>query len=609
MDIPDDNLNKNILNRKNINNEDIITQNRKVKIEMRLEIRKKRVQNILFKKRYQNYNINPNNLSIISSSNKKEIKENNNEKSIPVPPFLIDEKLKSPETIEKIMKEENFKTIFSFINEIYNPNNFNIEKLKYGLFLLDLKLYLLPSDSVVNTLEILKYNFIDIVNKLLSYSMKEINENDSNDKILSYTYHILANFSFFAKNEEILFLSDNTFLNYHKFFLKNCSNNTIIKRILELIYNLCIVNPNTTYELFNFSNNEFVKIFEESAIKSKKNIKHSHTKIITDIYNCYINILYNNLSESEIIYKYLNINVLGKIYLDVLRLIIINENIHNEVEKIRDLKDEIFSNVIYTISSIYKILFKTNNIDYLCNIILGEGDTLGMLKYILDYDYKENPENIHDLCKIFIYLIKCDTYCNNLNIKKKIEELIDDINPDEIFQVVSNFLQESYVDKIKQKLIGVILALCENENYYRDLFCSVINPVNVLINHIYSPDYKIRKKILKAFETLTSKLELHVSNELVKNNIFSSLKNLIDPNNSFCCDEEIILMGLNIIDYLLQIGKIMQDMGGSQNNNTLICFENNGGKEMIERLMNNKSKNVYDKAVLIMNNHFNSMDL
>ena len=50
--------------------------------------------------------------------------------------------------IKQIRKEINsFKNIFNYINEIYKDNNFQIDVLKYGLFLLNEKLLKLIDDN------------------------------------------------------------------------------------------------------------------------------------------------------------------------------------------------------------------------------------------------------------------------------------------------------------------------------------------------------------------------------------------------------------------------------------------------------------------------------
>ena len=69
-----------------------------------------------------------------------------------------------------------------------------------------------------------------------------------------------------------------------------------------------------------------------------------------------------------------------------------------------------------------------------------------------------------------------------------------------------------------------------------------------------------------------------------------------------------ILSCLNIIYNLLTVGDIIKSLGGKTNNN-LSSFEYYGGREMIEKLMNSKSKNIYEKALIIYNNYFNKNEI
>ena len=95
---------------------------------------------------------------------------------------------------------------------------------------------------------------------------------------------------------------------------------------------------------------------------------------------------------------------------------------------------------------------------------------------------------------------------------------------------------------------------------------------------------------------------------MVKNKIFNKLKYIDDHNCSFCCEENMILSSLNIIYNLLVVGDIIKSFGSKINNN-LNSFECYGGREMIEKLMNNKSKKIYEKALVIFNEYFNKNEI
>jgi hypothetical protein len=261
---------------------------------------------------------------------------------------------------------------------------------------------------------------------------------------------------------------------------------------------------------------------------------------------------------------------------------------------------------------IYKISFKSNKIELLSKFILSNY-TKKAIELLLDYNYIDSPENITDFCRVIYYIIKCESNCNDLNTKKQLESFIKEINNGnmndyEIIFIVVTLIQKNYTNRIISKLINVLIALCESETFYLNLFESLSNPILILINNINCPNYKLRKKVLTALEKLTDKQELKICNELVRNQIFNKIKYIVDPDYSFCGEENMILSCLNIIYNLLVVGDIIKSFGGKMNNN-LNSFEYYGGREMIEKLMNSKSKNIYEKALIIYNNYFNKNEI
>ena len=584
-------------------NEDIVDTIKEEKEKNRISLRKKKIQNLIMTKRYLDnysnidYNINHKNNNSKSNANK--------EYMFDISTLLINEELKKKDTIEGILLEKNFHTIFNYINEIYKKNNFQIDILKYGLFLLNEKLlrYNNNEDNInkkdnnsqlINVL--IKFNIEDILIKLLTFSMNEIKNEDKDHLILNVAYQILVNYSFLANEYQLKFLISDNAIKFHLFFLKFSSEEQNIENILRMIYNILLYNIIYITIFFNYNNHELIKILNDyisSAIKSNKN---KIIEKILDIYFCYIEIIEENIKENS---KYMNQKILNEIYLAALESIYIkNENI--------------FSNSIYLIGTIYKILYKTNNINFLSELILRNNDTKSMMIYILDYDFSNSAQNIIYFCNIFCYLIKCESYSDNLEIKKQLEKFIKEINSshdlkgDEIIIITVSLIQRNYTIKIFSKLINVLIALCDSETFYINLFESLSNPILLLINNIDCRIYKIKKKVLIALEKLTEKQQLKLSNELVKNHIFNKIKYAIDPHDSYCRDEEIIIICLNIIKNLLAVGDIMQSLGGK--NNTLEAFENYGGKEMIEKFLVNKNKKIYDKALEIYNGYFNVKD-
>ena len=584
-------------------NEDIVDTIKEEKEKNRISLRKKKIQNLIMTKRYlDNYSNIDNNINHKNNNSKSNA---NKEYMFDISTLLINEELKKKDTIEGILLEKNFHTIFNYINEIYKKNNFQIDILKYGLFLLNEKLlrYNNNEDNInkkdnnsqlINVL--IKFNIEDILIKLLTFSMNEIKNEDKDHLILNVAYQILVNYSFLANEYQLKFLISDNAIKFHLFFLKFSSEEQNIENILRMIYNILLYNIIYITIFFNYNNHELIKILNDyisSAIKSNKN---KIIEKILDIYFCYIEIIEENIKENS---KYMNQKILNEIYLAALESIYIkNENI--------------FSNSIYLIGTIYKILYKTNNINFLSELILRNNDTKSMMIYILDYDFSNSAQNIIYFCNIFCYLIKCESYSDNLEIKKQLEKFIKEINSshdlkgDEIIIITVSLIQRNYTIKIFSKLINVLIALCDSETFYINLFESLSNPILLLINNIDCRIYKIKKKVLIALEKLTEKQQLKLSNELVKNHIFNKIKYAIDPHDSYCRDEEIIIICLNIIKNLLAVGDIMQSLGGK--NNTLEAFENYGGKEMIEKFLVNKNKKIYDKALEIYNGYFNVKD-
>ena len=593
-------IDKKFQKRFNMFNDDI-NETKEEKELNRINLRKKKIQNIMMCKRYfDNYSNIDNNLNHKNNINNNNSQKKENEYMIDISSFLIKEELKKKETIDSILSEQNFNTIFDYINEIYKENNFQIDILKYGLFLLNQKLLNctdIENEEDKNKIidDITKFNLEDIIIKLLNFSMNEIKNKDNNDIILNLAYQILVNYAYLGNEKQLLFLINDNLIKFHLFFLKYSSNEQILINIMRMIFNICTDNESITNKLFDYNNYELIKLLNDYISSGVKSNKKIIVNKILDIYSCYVNILKYNYNYDS---KYINLTILEQIYLASLEAIFMNSK-------------EVYSNCIYLIGSIYKILFKTNNIDILGKYIFNNINTKSMANYILDYDYSDSAENINDFCNIICYIIKCETYSNDLNIKKQLEKFINEINSnningDEIIIIVTSLLQKNYTKKIKSKLINVLIALCDSETFYINLFESLSNPILILINNINCPDYKIRKKVLIALEKLTEKQELKISNELVKNQIFNEIKNVIDIDSSYCGKEDMIISCLNIIHNLLIVGDIIKSFGGK--NTTLIALENYGGKEIIEKLLNHESKNIYERASVIIKEYFNNKD-
>ena len=602
-----DDIDKRFENRYHLFNSNTINSYKEEKELNKINLRKKKIQNLIMRKRYYD---DYSHISFNNNHNKTNKKTTN---IIDISSFLINDELKTKEAVEKIISENSFKSIFSYINEIYKDNNFQIDVLKYGLFLLNEKLLKFIDDNdddkakevdneqvEINNNKIIKElienNIQDILIKLLTFSQNEIKNKDNETIILSLAYQILVNYTYLSNENQLNFLIADDILKIHLFFLRFSSEEHNIINILRMLYNIFVIyNIPSLDKLLCFNNYELINILNEyisSGVTSKNYIIIDK---ILDIYSEYLLSIYYDLEDI----KDINIKIFDEIYEATLQSIFCNNK-------------NIFSNCLTIIGNLYKICFKLNKIDFLSKIILNS-NTKPVIKYILDYNYVDSAENIIDLCKIITHIIKCETYCNNLNTKKQLEQFIieinnNDMNDYEIIFIITNLIQKNYTNKIMTNLVNVLIALCDSGTFYMNLFESLSNPIIILINNINCPNYKLRKKVLTALEKITDKKELKISNQLVKEQIFNQLKYIIDPDSSFCGEEKMIISCLDIINNLLEVGEIMKSFGSKINNN-LDSFKFYGGKEILEKLMNNKNKNIYEKALAIYNKYLSKNEI
>lgn len=597
-------IDKKMQKRYNMINEDIVNIAKEEKEKNRINIRKKKIQNLMMRKRYfeiySNNGFNTNK----KNDNNKNIK--NSDYIIDISSFLIKEELKKKETIQKILLEKDYKTIFEYINEIYKEKNFQIDYLKYGLFLLNEKLLKYTNNenqwNHINNEEnskiideLIKNNIKDIILKLLSFSMNEIKKKDNDDIILNLAYQILVNYSYLANEHQLSFLINDNLLNFHLFFLKYSSEEQNLLNIMRMIFNICLDNNINLNNIFIYNNNELINLLNDYISSGVKTNKYFIVEKILNIYGAYLDFIKMNFKDKK---EDINLKIIEEIYLTTLQSIFMNNK-------------KVYSYSIFVIGLIYKILFISNNINTLSEFILKYDNTKSMVRYILDFDYQFAGEDINDFCKIIYYIIKCESYSNDLTTKKQLEKFIkeinnNNINGDDIIIAITSLFQRNYTSKITSKLINVLIAFCDSETFHITLFENLSNPILILINNINCREYKIRKKVLIALEKLTEKHELKINNELVRLQIFNELKYIIDPDNSYCRDIDMIITCLNIIYHLLVVGGIIKSFGGK--NNILETFENYGGKEVLEKLLNHKNKNIHDKALALINEYFNDKE-
>ena len=566
---------------------------------------REKIYNNMRKTRIRNEIFNVKNISPEKSGNNI---ANNND--IIIENLNIDPQLKNEKYINEIISSNNFDEIFKYIKEIYNNKSFNIDLIKYGLFLLNEKLLNLENNNlIVNECNFINnYNFKEIITLLFEYSKNENKKIDYDPIILNLTYQILANLCYYyPNNEEILFLFDDKFLELHIYFFDLTSEKDTIKNILLISFNICCDNNEIINKILTFDNKRFFNLLIE-YINNYQN-DNEIIEIILDLFIFYIN-LFNN-------YK-------TKIKKEKDGLIEMKDNTincdWNIVENIYDIsllllytkQNTIFTNALYLISVILKKIYKSNNIE-LVGKFINDNNTKSMIIFILEKDYKNITQSLIFLSDIIKYIIKLHSksWISNelkLNIINLITDIQQNLNEnDEIIDIFIYLLTTKKLklkEKIKIKLIEVISAFLQNEYFFKDIIeYNKDDLLEIILNYINSSNYDIRKKIIKIVNNITNKRDFLLTDYLVKNKIIYYIKNAIDPTITYCNDEKLILCALKIINNLLSIGELFKKLHGI--NSILVNFENIGGKELLDNLLCNKSEYVYNASLEIIERYFN----
>ena len=566
---------------------------------------REKIYNNMRKTRIRNEIFNVKNISPEKSGNNI---ANNND--IIIENLNIDPQLKNEKYINEIISSNNFDEIFKYIKEIYNNKSFNIDLIKYGLFLLNEKLLNLENNNlIVNECNFINnYNFKEIITLLFEYSKNENKKIDYDPIILNLTYQILANLCYYyPNNEEILFLFDDKFLELHIYFFDLTSEKDTIKNILLISFNICCDNNEIINKILTFDNKKFFNLLIE-YINNYQN-DNEIIEIILDLFIFYIN-LFNN-------YK-------TKIKKEKDGLIEMKDNTincdWNIVENIYDIsllllytkQNTIFTNALYLISVILKKIYKSNNIE-LVGKFINDNNTKSMIIFILEKDYKNITQSLIFLSDIIKYIIKLHSksWISNelkLNIINLITDIQQNLNEnDEIIDIFIYLLTTKKLklkENIKIKLIEVISAFLQNEYFFKDIIeYNKDDLLEIIFNYINSSNYDIRKKIIKIVNNITNKRDFLLTDYLVKNKIIYYIKNAIDPTITYCNDEKLILGALKIINNLLSIGELFKKLHGI--NSILVNFENIGGKELLDNLLCNKSEYVYNASLEIIERYFN----
>ena len=101
-------IDKRMQNRYNIFNSNSINLNKEEKEMNRVNLRKKKIQSLMMRKRYYD------DYSHISFNNDNTKTNKKRKNIIDISSFLINDELKTKEVVQKIISENSFKTIFNY---------------------------------------------------------------------------------------------------------------------------------------------------------------------------------------------------------------------------------------------------------------------------------------------------------------------------------------------------------------------------------------------------------------------------------------------------------------------------------------------------------------
>ena len=547
----------------------------------KLNLRKKTINKIIEKKRLQ----------INSEEDLEFSKKPAKLGNIDLTNLNIPEEYKFSNKIREIIHKISNEEIFNFINEIYNLENYNGDKLIYGLSLLNYKLDKEDKSYIVLD-DILKRNFSEIIEKLLKFSKKEIQTNDEDDKLLDLTYCILINFSFHGNKDECEFLIKEQFLEYHYFFLEKSSNDEIINNIIIFLNNLCITSQYFANLIFSYKEEIFLKLLNDYIISSLNTKKTSLLKQIVDLYDSYLKNWKGPMEDSNEFP--VNISIcenLFKIFCELINI------------------DATFEKSVWGLGFLHKILYKYNHLNELSEMILfQEAHLLYFSITGFEYDqpsYNENDDspliNLIPACQIIKYLFKTYNDIEDSNVKRLLSEKIEFVMKKcFILDIFENLFKEGLSSLIAKTILITIRYIALNDNYYM-MILENKSLIQRIINFVYHEDYKLRKKALKILKILSEHSALQLNSTLMKLGIFPALIKGINPYNIITYDVEILLPSLDIILNILKNGEILSFIG---RNNYLYNFENLGGKEILEKLLGNPNDEVYKKTEFIIDTFF-----
>ena len=535
------------------------------------------------------------NQELFNSQSNIKIKSNFNKVSqenyyeLNVPNLSIEPELKNENNIRTILTEDNLDKILEYITKY--ENNYYI---KYGIYLLKEKFNSIKDISILD-----KYDFQELFFSLLNYSKNESTKLNFEPIMVKFIYDLIINYVDIANNMNTSFLCDEKYFDLHLYFIDNISDMNIVKIILGCIEKILVNNDGKLIcEIFEYNNEIFFNKLIEILNDFQKN--NEIIPIILELFINYINIFnifekLNSKKSTEIEMKdntyYYNNNIIETIYNHSLSLI----------------STKHFDNSLYIISNIIKIVHKSKNFEIFEKIITNPNNIL-MLNFILEKDYSNCAENLGYLSDIIKYMIKLGIADKNVDIKELVNSVDKNLSEyDNILNIFIDFLlnhEFKLKDKISVKLIEVILEIIKNEIYINEISDDdKYNLYEIILEYIQSSNYKIRQKIMKILKIITNNRDYIQADFLLKNKILYYIKQAIDPSITYCTDEKLILLALNILNNFLSLGDSIKVLNGV--NTVLYEFENIGGKEMLDNLLCNKSENVFNYTSNLIDKYFN----
>ena len=559
----------------NINSSEIT----KERINNYNKIRKNKINNQLFNK----FN------NIVTKTNEISA-ENNAKNELNILNLNIQTELKNENYIKSIINQDNIEQIIGFITD----TNLDIDYIKYGLYLLNEKinLGLIKDINMINN-----YNFKEIFFSLLNFAKNESTKLNFDSIIVKLIYDFINNYINICKNLDTSYLLNEPFFDFHLYFFDYISDISVIKTILKFIHLIVINNDSKLIcKMLEYNDLSFFNILIEIINDNQQN--HEICEIILQIFIKYINLFIDfkkikstKSIEIEMKDNTLNYNnqILETIY-NISSILLFNKH---------------FDSSLYIISNIIKILYKSKQLDLLGNLVTNKNNIV-MLNFLLEKDYSDCTNNIIYLSLIVKYIIKFRM--ENNNIKELIEAV--DSNLSENNNILNIFIDLILNKNLKLKekiclsLIDIINTIIKSELYINNISESEkYNIYKIIIEYIKSSNYKIRKKSMKILEKIiTAKKDYIQADWLIKNKILYFIKQAIDPSITYCSDEKVILMALNVIDNFLSLGDSMKNLNGV--NTVLIELENIGGKEMLDSLLSNKSELVFSYASHLLDKYF-----